>query len=358
MAIKYKWLAGRLEKLIDTRIRQGIEKLPPEQELCMRYGVSRQTVRSALALLEKQGLITRRQGSGSFITGLSSKPEKNTVGLLLYSAQEYMYPGVINDVKNALAPSGFSLKVFATENRIQTERQILEQLLESPPRGIIVHGCQSALPNPNLELFRRLIQKGCPVVFFYNRYAGLGDCPYVKDDNRQGSSLLVRHLADQGHTAIGGIFKSDEQQGLERYSGFMDTMYALGLSVPDERVGWYNSRNTAQLIRGQAAPFLWNMIRESLSSCTAVICYNDYLAYFLIRELKRAGYTLPGDIAIAAFDNTYLSESDILTVTTLDHQPHEMGTRAARLLLQKIKGLPVASEEVPWKLYKKESTRG
>ena len=62
-------------------------------------------------------------------------------------------------------------------------------------------------------------------------------------------------------------------------------------------------------------------------------------------------------MAIAAFDNTYFSNSDVLTVTTLSHQPHEMGTRAAEAMIRQLSGLPVSSQEARWKLNLKESTQ-
>lgn len=43
------------------------EPLPTEQQLCDQFGVSRITVRRALADLAGQGYITRRQGVGSFV---------------------------------------------------------------------------------------------------------------------------------------------------------------------------------------------------------------------------------------------------------------------------------------------------
>ena len=43
------------------------EPLPTEQQLCEQFGVSRITVRRALADLASQGYITRRQGVGSFV---------------------------------------------------------------------------------------------------------------------------------------------------------------------------------------------------------------------------------------------------------------------------------------------------
>jgi DNA-binding GntR family transcriptional regulator len=54
-----RWLAT-------GRHRVG-ERLPPEQELSARLGISRGTLRTALGRLEQSGEIVRRQGSGTYI---------------------------------------------------------------------------------------------------------------------------------------------------------------------------------------------------------------------------------------------------------------------------------------------------
>lgn len=356
MAIKYKWLAGRLRELIFTNIEKGINKLPSEQELCTRYKVSRQTVRLSLSLLEQEGLIVKKRGSGSYITGLSGDPAGNVIGILMSDDSEYIYPGVLDDIQMVLSQSRFTAQVYVTDNRVCTEREILTEILEQPPRGILVEGCKSALPNPNMDLYHSLIKKGCPVVFLHNYYPALDSCLYVKDNNIEGSAMLVEHLIKQGHTAIGGIFKIDDLQGPERFQGFMETMRRFGMPIPDERIGWFDSQDLDKLQRLQDSQFLKRILQECLGSCTAVVCYNDMIAYFLIKELNLAGYHLPADMAVTAFDNTYLSNSGILSVTTLSHRPHEMGTRAAQMLVDRLKGLPVVSQEVPWKLNLKEST--
>lgn len=356
MAIKYKWLAGRLELMIESSIRKGIHKLPTEQELCTRYHVSRQTVRMALNLLEERGLIKRVQGSGSYITGRSDRPQGNIIGILISSDQEYIYPGVIHDIRHTLAQSGFSAQIFPTGNCVSREREILTQLLKKPLRGIIVEGCKGALPNPNLDLYRRLMKGGCQIVFLFNYYPVLSDCICIKDDNYYGSALLVRYLAEQGHTAIGGIFKADDMQGHERYQGYIETMRDLNLSLSDSHVCWYGSHELDRLLLEKDTQFLKTIIRRSLADCTAVICYNDIIAYYLVDELLLAGYELPADMAVAAFDNTYFSNSDVLTVTTLSHEPHEMGTKAAETVIKKLNGLPASSQETRWKLNVKEST--
>ena len=67
---KYETLTKLLTEQITKNLQQGVTALPTEAELCTQYQVSRQTVRAALSCLRKQGIITSRQGSGSYATGL------------------------------------------------------------------------------------------------------------------------------------------------------------------------------------------------------------------------------------------------------------------------------------------------
>ncbi len=44
------------------------DRLPPERDMAASYGVSVTTLRKSLALLEERGLLSRKQGSGNYIT--------------------------------------------------------------------------------------------------------------------------------------------------------------------------------------------------------------------------------------------------------------------------------------------------
>lgn len=66
-------IAEEIKKRIDSGIYKYEDQLPAEVVLAKEMDVSRVTLRDALSILERQGLITRRHGVGSFI----AKPGKH-----------------------------------------------------------------------------------------------------------------------------------------------------------------------------------------------------------------------------------------------------------------------------------------
>ncbi len=67
-------LAARVAKTLREELRQEYVvggQLPSEPELAEQFGVSRGTVRQALTILEREGVIFRRQGSGTFVHYIS-----------------------------------------------------------------------------------------------------------------------------------------------------------------------------------------------------------------------------------------------------------------------------------------------
>ena len=375
MAIKYKWLVEQLREIISDSIQNGINKLPTEQELTVRYRVSRQTVRAALAVLEDEREIRRIKGSGAYITGLSSLEDRNIVGILIPDEQQYEYPALINDIRVTLAAEGFSCKVYPTHNHVDQERQILQFLLKSPLRALIVEPVKSALPSPNTELYQRLIQRGTFILFLGCAYPQLSQIPVIYEDNLYGAGLLVQSLVEKGHSSIAGIFQMDDQRGHERYQGFLDAMQNQGLTVPDRNICWYTTQELDDFRQSRDISFLKKFLERITPDYTAFICEDDFIAWLLWEELSlgqekkiathaslssslqntgftaaSAGHSFEATIALATFNTSYLTTSGLLCATTLTHQTHQPGTLAAQMSINKLKGLPVSSQEVPWQL--------
>ena len=71
LKIKAAKLSDVILQQLENMILEGSlapgEKLPPERELAKQFEVSRPSLREAIQKLEAKGLVTRRQGGGTFV---------------------------------------------------------------------------------------------------------------------------------------------------------------------------------------------------------------------------------------------------------------------------------------------------
>lgn len=354
MSAKYTKLAELLRNLIEENTG-NVFKLPTEYALCQKYGVSRQTVRKALSVLENERLIEKRQGSGSYTTGRSGRTERDTVAIVLCSDSEYIYPDLLAVLRNALLEQGFSSRVYVTDHRISKEREILEYLLAHPVRGILSEGCKTAFPTPNHDLYRRLLKEGASILFFHGTYQNLPDLLSIKDDNFEGGYYLGKYLLSLGHEKIAAIFKADDVQGPERCYGFLSALRDENISFPEEKICYFDSARLSALQKKQDTGFLSDFVGKHMDDATAVLCHNSEIAYWLIKELIYKNLRVPEDVSVVCFDNSYLCELSAVQITSLSHKKQEMGTAAVEMLLKMMKGSPVTSRKLSWHLVHRQS---
>ena len=356
MAPKYQMVADTLRSDILDGVYQKRMLLPTEQLLCQQFQVSRQTVRQALSLLASEGLIERRQGSGSHIRDLS-KPAplpRRSIAVVTTYISDYIFPSILREVENVLSDHNSTPLLFATQNQVSNERKVLNTLLELDALdGVLVEGTKTGLPNPNLDLYRRLIDRRIPLVFMNGNYPELTGTLSVLDDNCGGGRTLVRYLHDRGHQRIAGIFKNDDIQGHQRYAGYADELRTLDLLFEDRQVLWYSTEAKESLFaEGAGIRYLERLTTDY----TAVVCYNDEIASRLVAQLVRRGISIPENMAVVSFDNSQYSEMTTPRITSLSHGSHNVGRLAAELLMRLFDGEECQSQLAPWTLVQKESS--
>lgn len=354
MAPKYQLLAGMLREELQQTVRRGGCRLPTEAELAARYHMSRQTVRHALKVLEEEGLVSRRQGSGTFINGRRETALSRTVAVVATFQDDYIFPAILHDVQSGLSRAGCATLVFATENRVGREREILAELLEQEVGAILVEGSKTALPTPNGGLYHSLQSRNIPILFFHGVYGNLPGFPCLLDDNFGGGVRLARYLIEKGRTAVAGIFKSDDAQGPQRYHGVISALRDARLPIRDGAFFWYDTEDRAALLRGDYSR-LDDFITHRLGGATAVVCYNDEIAFRLIRRLLELGKTVPGDVAVVSFDNSFYSQIGPVPITSLGHRSARMGKAAAAMLLEMLSGGAPRSLLLEWELFRRAS---
>lgn len=83
----YFQIAENIREQIESgQIKHG-EQIPPEKELEELFGVSRTTVRQALADLTRDGLLERRRGQGTYVRSLRRQFDEPVLGIRSYTEE-------------------------------------------------------------------------------------------------------------------------------------------------------------------------------------------------------------------------------------------------------------------------------
>jgi len=353
---KSEQLKKHLLREIEKMLSEKKSTFDTEHNLMLRYDVSRQTVRKVLKELIEEGYLTSRQGSGTYLTGKSPDDRENVVEILLATPDDYIFPELLASLRQKLSVLGFRVNLTDNNADFCSERKILKGFLENPPRAIISE-CFSALQNPNLDLYTKLSLRGTSLLFLYGLYPNFPSWSVVKDDNYHGAYELVSRLKSSGHDAFAGIFLSDTVQGQERCQGYIDALRDFDLNFSRSHILMLNKQELKDLLDPALRLKLRNFTREVLYEATALVCFNDEIAYSLLPILTKFHINVPEDLSIVSFDDSYLSMIEQIRITSLAHEKHSFTDAVTASLTRLLSDTSTDTIAVPWILSEGTSIR-
>ena len=324
---KYK----KLSSWIMANIKDGSfvcdEKIPSEAFLCHKFSLSRQTVRRAILELVNEGYLRSERGRGTFVAG-QMQPDAHTVGVLMSYMYESLFVEMLRGMEEVLNVYGYDMDIGITNNRLNSEKVFLERMVESNIAGLIIEGTKSAIPNPNVRYLQKLKAKGVPIVFVHNSYADFPCCSITMDDEKL-SYDMTQSLVAKGHRKIAGIFKGDDLQGVRRYKGYVEALYDSGIPVDENKIAWFYEN----YYDNEKLDTVMDEILDLLSEYTAIVVYNDFIAENVVKQLEKRGRSVPEDVSIVSFDNTFLAERIAGGLTSAAHPRKLLGIEAATQLV-------------------------
>lgn len=81
---------------------------------------------------------------------------------------------------------------------------------------------------------------------------------------------------------------------------------------------------------------------------TGWVTYNDELAVRLLDIVRSAGLSIPGDLSLVGFDDSFLATATEIKLTTIRHPKEELGFRAADTILSMIEEKGFREEDRQW----------
>jgi LacI family transcriptional regulator len=174
-------------------------------------------------------------------------------------------------------------------------------------------------------------------------------------DQRRAAELALRHLYQLGHRKIafmrGGSHSSDAD---ERWECQMAVARELKLETPEKWAVQIKTRVSTPEMGFWPA----NELAARGVDFTALVCYNDLAAIGAIRAFMDHGLRVPEDVSVVGFDDIMGASYHNPSLTTIRQPLQHMGTVAARILLERIRGqasFPVSVPILP-ELVIREST--
>ncbi|WNS43410.1 LacI family DNA-binding transcriptional regulator [Paenibacillus sp. MMS20-IR301] len=260
---------------------------------------------------------TRNMNAVHLITGRTG-----AVGVILPYISAFYFSIIMNGLAHEALQAQCRLILCQSNYVADEELKVLEMLRNKEIDGVII--VSTALQPETIEE--------------YTAYGPIVSCQ--DSGQRRYSSVYTQHyaafrqglqyLADKGCRGIG--YCEGRQHGnsaLIRQTAYREFIEANGLDFREE---WMIFDCTTEEDGAAVARSLLDMPKRP----DAMIITGDHVAAGLIIEARKAGLSIPGDLAVLGFDNQPIGR--LLEITTIDNHLYEMGTAAFRIIHEQING--------------------
>jgi GntR family transcriptional regulator of arabinose operon len=327
---------------IKSKIEDGTyvpnQRISSESELMKKFRVSRHTVRIAIAELVNEGWLYTEQGAGTFCARrsvqdqpVSSENRQKKVAIVTTFISDYIFPSIIRGAESEISKKGYQVSLFSTNNDYDNEKRILETIISHQYDGAIIEPTRSASSNPNIRHYLNLETMGIPYVMINAFYEEIEPVSIVLDDEK-GGFLQTEHLINLGHRDIAGFFKTDDLQGVKRMKGFLKALRKYDIPInPNHIITYSTTEKTFKPIEEFKA-----MLDSPEGKPSGIVCYNDELVILLLHVVRERGISVPKDLSIVGYDDSFLSDITEVKLTTIEHPKSEMGKKAANMILRMI----------------------
>lgn len=332
MQTKYAKLMEYIkDEIMMGRIKPG-ERIPSENVLAEKLSLSRHTVRKAISELVNEGYLYTEHGRGTFCRDRSfNRTNSKNIAVMTTYISEYIFPRVIQGIDSVLSDKGYSIILKNTDNDVEKEAIYLQEILNKDLEGLIVEPTKSALYSNNIKFYHALDTHKIPYIFIHSAYQQLEDKPQIVLNDSNGMYLASRYLLDLGHKKVAGIFKADDLQGVERHKGYVKALSEYSIQYDPDNVIWFHTEDR------KTKPFSsLERLFKAGKNIDGIVCYNDQIAYEVYELLTQMGKSVPGDVSIVGFDDSYYATSCPVALTTVSHPKESLGKLAAETLLKMI----------------------
>lgn len=335
MDVKFTEIANILRGEIRSGKYRPGKPFPSEAMLVARFSCGRQTAIRAVETLVREGLLSRRRGSGTFLTELAGR-STGRVGLIIHGSDYCELFSPFARAFSALCQqSGVSLLFCDASGAGGDVRRRIAEVMRTAGDfasqgvdGVILQPVELSPDSAdiNREIAAVFDKAAIPLVLLDSDIA---PSPFrsgydlAAADHLGAGRRMAAHLRDCGARRIAFLTQKDRAPCvLDRHLGLR--IGCEGLDLAGEPL--FADPDDAARVR--------RFIRAKRPD--AFFCYNDIQAVRLVKTLAAIGLRVPDDILVAGFDGMNASRLSDPPLTTLRQPCAELAALAWKMLRERI----------------------
>lgn len=248
-----------------------------------------------------------------------------TVGVIVASVVNPLYPDLITGIDEVLDSSDYTLIFASTEGSATKEAAVVRSMQQRQVDGIIM--ASVTLQDGEVS---QLVDVGLDVVLASRHLKRSDLVDAVVIDNEDGARQAVEHLIAHGHQRVAHIAGPQDVYPFEiRRDTYERVLRQAGLDAE-------GLISFAEGTRQEAGAAAIERLLDLPEPPTAVFVASDGLAIGVIEACAARGVRIPEDLAIIGFDNVWVGAMHGVQLTTVDSRAREIGREAARQLVNRI----------------------
>ncbi len=258
------------------------------------------------------------------------------IGIIVPSIANTYFGAIIEGAEGFLWENDYHILLGHTGSNPAREGAVLEMFDDQRVDGVIVLSAHSSKD----EMTRYLHNQRAVVI---NTPVKAGAARRIYTDEVKSMALTVNHLATRGRRNIGYIsFGINTYAHNERYRGLQLALKAEGLPFDANRQVVAVNDHRASMVDGAAR------LLEQFPEMDALVGFNSDIATSALYAFARLGRRVPDDIAVLGYDDIFVSELTVPSLTTIELAipKDEVGAMAARMLLEQINDGNAPSDDV------------
>lgn len=304
--------------LKDVAAAAGVSEMTASRALRNATEVSQATRQKVMNAATTLGYVPNR------IAGSLASKKVNLVGVVIPSVKSYVFSEVLDGISASLNPSQLRPVFGLTDYDLETEADVIREMLEWRPSGLIVAGLEHS------EAAKQMMRAtDTPVVEIMDTDGDAIDSCVGVSHYGAGYDMALAILA-KGHRKIGflGTKMTLDFRASKRFNGFVDGLKTQGVTLIDQEN--YTSGSTVEKGKFSTASML-----ERNPDIECIYCSTDVIAMGAVMHCLSAGISIPDQLAIAGFNYLSMASGLPIDLTTTDSLRFDIGKQAADLILQR-----------------------